>query len=257
MSRLAQTFALVGAVATVTLGGCNNVLGIDEAEPRPTVGISSHALEVPIRACNGPQPAACGACIATSCKNSRDKCLATNACREALNTYRKCLGAKCNDDSCLADLKAGPAKDLAGCALEGVECPACPAVTPLADICDLYCSCMEQPMPDSAGMDAAGQTCEQYDKDLLKDWTPGSHESCMAACLNLNDLTSTHCRWSHCELAQSGELGLHCGHAIDPVRCPLMLEVSSECKDRRINKWGCAKSDQCCSNRCVENICVD
>lgn len=255
MLRLARTLTLVAMLAVPTLVGCNSVLGIEEAHEREGGSISKE-LEVPIATCDGPQPASCASCIADSCKNSLDTCLTTTACRGALNDYRKCLGTKCSGDACLAALQAGPAGDLAGCALGATECPECPESTPLADICSLYCACMEAPMPASAGQDAVGQTCEQYNGSSLKDWTAGNLGSCLAACRSLKDPAAVHCRWSHCELAQSGELALHCGHAIGELRCPLHVEASASCKDKRINNWGCSSSAQCCSDHCANNICV-
>lgn len=256
MFRLAHSLATVGIFSALALVGCNAVLGIDEAHSRADdVGGVSKALEVPTDTCNGPQPASCATCIAGSCKNSLDTCLKAHDCREALNEYRKCLGAKCNVDSCSDGLQAGPARELAACALGATECPECSDTTPLADICALYCSCMEQPMPATAGPDA-GQTCEQYNGANLKDWAAGDNAACLAACRSLKDPAAIHCRWSHCELAQSGELGLHCGHAVGDSRCPLHVEATASCKDKRIDNWGCESSAQCCSDHCVNNICV-
>ena len=255
MSRMAHTLALLGSLSAVALIGCNGVLGIDEAHSRDSGSDSGQGLEVPIDACNGPQPAACGSCIAESCKNSLDTCLGSHECRMALNEYRRCLGTKCDNSACLVALQAGPAQDLAGCALDGPECPACPAATPLVDICELYCACMEQPLPQSAGA-PAGDTCEAYNGSSLKDWTAGSKQACLTACRGLKDPAAAHCRWSHCELAQGGELALHCTHAIGDSRCPLAVEASATCKDRRINNWGCETSAQCCSDHCASHICV-
>jgi hypothetical protein len=173
-----------------------------------------------------------------------------------LNDYRKCLGAKCDNAVCLDALATGPAHDLAACALDGLECPACPDVTPLADICELYCACMAQPLPPSAEA-MPDETCESYNGSSLKDWPAGSKEACLTACRGLKDPAAVHCRWSHCELAQGGELALHCMHAIDDVRCPLAVEANATCKDRRINNWGCESSAQCCSDHCASShICV-
>jgi hypothetical protein len=254
MSRLAHLLASAAVSATLALVGCNAVLGIDEATPRDDAGGASKALEVPIDTCDGPQPASCATCIAGSCKNSLDSCLKAHDCRQALNDYRKCLGAQCNDDACLAGLQAGPARDLASCALGATECPECPDATPLADVCALYCACMGQATPVTA--EAGGQTCEQYNGSSLKDWTAGDGASCLAACRSLKDPAAVHCRWSHCELAQSGELALHCGHAIGDARCPLHVAATAGCKDKRINNWGCATSAQCCSDHCDHNICM-
>lgn len=255
MFRLAQALALAAICSLPALVGCNAVLGIDEAHEREDGATSSKELEVPTDQCNGPQPAACGACIGTSCAVSLETCLKSHDCREALNQYRKCLGGKCDDSSCLVALRAGPARELAGCALNAAECPECPGATPLADICDLYCACMQQPMPASAGEPYVGKTCEQYNDTTLKDWIAGDRESCRVACRGLKDPAAAHCRWTHCELAQSSELALHCGHAIGESRCPLAADLDAECKDRRINGWGCDRSDQCCSDSCVGHVC--
>lgn len=256
MLRLAPALAILAIGSLPALIGCNAVLGIDEAHERDEGGGASKVLEVPIATCDGPQPASCASCIADSCKNSLDACLNTTPCRDALNEYRKCLGTKCNDGTCLAALHAGPASALADCALGANECPECPESTPLADICSLYCACMRQPMPLSAGVEAVGQTCEQYDGSSLKDWTAGDTNSCLATCRDLKDPAAVHCRWTHCELAQSGEKALHCGHAIGELKCPRHVQVTGSCKDKRVDNWGCSSDAQCCSNHCINNICA-
>jgi hypothetical protein len=255
MPRLAQALAVTGGFAVLALVGCNAVLGIDEAHSRDEGFTSGKGQEVPSDKCNGPQPVACATCITTNCPGARDDCLASHDCREALDTYRKCLGSSCDDASCLAALQAGPARALAGCALSTTECPECPQATPLVDVCELYCACMQQPMPESAGAPYVGQTCEQYNGTSLKEWAAGDREACKTACRGLNDPAAAHCRWTHCELSQSTEKAFHCGHAIGDSRCPLAVNLDAGCKDRRITGWGCDRSEQCCSDTCSGHIC--
>jgi len=256
MLRFGQALVLAAGVASLSLGGCNAVLGIDEAHDRDTGTVASK-LEIPIAKCDAPMPAGCSTCLEMNCGNFRKSCLASHDCREALNDYRSCLGAGCNNNSCLDALTMGPAAQLAGC-MQGDECKsACAPLSPLAEMCDLYCACMEAPLPASAGV-PAGNTCETVDGVSLKDWVAGDTGGCKARCEQMNDLPSVHCRWSHCELAQSGEVAGHCGHAISEGNCPLHVQVNAACKDRKITGWGCQRDDECCGH-CdkTTNFCAD
>ena len=51
MLRFGQALVLAAGVASLSLGGCNAVLGIDEAHDRDTGTVASR-LEVPIAACD-------------------------------------------------------------------------------------------------------------------------------------------------------------------------------------------------------------
>jgi hypothetical protein len=258
MFRFAQAFALSGCCAVLLLGGCNSVLGIEEAHDRDA-GSSTGPLEVPVASCDAPK-GDCSSCFVSAtpgvgepapCATSWGNCVADKDCRTDLNEYRGCLGGKCSNKACSAQLKTTLGQDLAKCVT--TECKQCDGASAWASMCDLYCACMEAPLPATAG----AATCEAYDtasKELM--WPMGSTAECTKACLALKDLTSVNCRWSHCELAVLGETPQHCEHAVSSDRCPLGRTIDGQCTTKRLDGWGCESSTQCCSNDCNANhIC--
>lgn len=227
-------------------GGCNAVLGIEEAHDRGSL-MSTIKQAVPLKSCDAPR----GECAADLAKgNAFANCLTTHDCRAALNDYRECLGSSCNHAGCLDAMKGGPADSVANWVK--VESATCVDNSSLAGICDLYCACMEQPLP-------SGSSCAAFDGPDLP-WAPLSGDSlanrvaCKSHCMTL-DLTSAHCRWSHCELANNGESASHCQHAVNEVNCPVKPKI--ECTDRRPGGWGCQMDEQCCSAACNNNFCAD
>jgi hypothetical protein len=251
MLRSIHVFAFAGAFAAVALVGCNAVLGIDEAESRDD-GDPLHptSQSIPVAGCDKPGTD-CGGCVSGS--TAFTNCLSNHDCRKALDEYRACLGSKCSGGACFDALKAGAGKLVAD--VVQAECPMCEGSSPLADMCDLYCACMEQTLPSLAGVPADGKTCETYNQAL--DWPAADLAACKMACANLarTDIASVHCRWGHCELATNGETRGHCLHAIDQSICPLAATPNPDCKDRKLAGWACDGPQDCCSNHCVGNIC--
>ena len=248
MSSFARALIAFGGAFGLLLGGCNAVLGIDEARPREGGGPATGRLAVPVKSCNAPLPA-CGTCATSGdqCGPVVAACLDLQECREAVNQYRACLGSKCSDDAegtCFAELEAGVAGDVAQC-IAG-ECGSCVGKSPLVDMCDLYCACMEQEC----------ETVLQSEGKLT--WQPGNPASCRQICLTLNDLPSTHCRWTHCEIKKLTGSPRHCGHAVSEQNCPTAISVAAQCTDRSLTGWACGGNQDCCSNNCGDDhICAD
>jgi len=250
MSRLPNTLALVGALATFALVGCNAVLGIDEAHSRDDGTPRSTTQLIPVPGCETPTTD-CASCVSGSVAFA--DCLKDHACRKALDGYRACLGSKCDAGACFDTLLAGPGSLVADF-VRG-ECAECEGVTPLASMCDLYCACMEQILPPpTAGALPDGATCETA---AVAPWEAGQLAQCKAACDELakRDVASVNCRWGHCELAANGENRGHCGHAIDSSICPEAVKPNASCTDRSLPGWACDRSQDCCSNHCTGNIC--
>lgn len=236
MARLAFGLLLAGGIASMLLGGCNAVLGIEEATLRDEGSTDSGALTIPIASCNEPKQN-CGTCAASQCAATYPSCEADRECRDKLDDYRACLGSSCGESGCIAVLKGvGKSGDLASCV--EVECPGCVDTSPLASICELYCSCMLSDCSTVSGLNVP--------------WTPANEMlSCMAQCNSLG-LASAHCRFTHCQLRK--ESAAHCSHAIDEGTCPKDAIAGSDCS-LRAKGWGCREGAQCCSNSCRNNIC--
>lgn len=254
IQRIAIASLFAAALAT---GGCNAVLGIDEAHDREAGSSGNHTQLLPTATCARPH----GNC--TTCFNDSKayvSCLASHDCREALDEYRQCLGSSCHNDGCLEILRGGPGRMVADW-VTSESCSDCVDSSPLTDTCDLYCACMEQVLPETAGDNAVGKTCESFDGSELP-WMPvgnpaGDLAACKAACKDLDPAT-VHCRWGHCELANSGELANHCHHAVDDTFCPNKITANASCTDRRLGGFACPNGDQqCCSGTCIEKICSD
>lgn len=217
---LLQRLAILGSFATLLAsGGCNAVLGIEEAYDRNASSSVNHAQLLPTGTCAKPH-GNCTSCFDDS--NAFASCLASHDCRKALDEYRQCLGSACHQAGCLDALKAGAGRMVADW-VKTEGCTDCVDGSPLADMCDLYCACMEQAMPKTAGTNAEGKTCESFNGSELP-WLPagnpaGDRAACKAACKEI-DPASIHCRWSHCELANGGELANHCRHSISDSFCP-------------------------------------
>lgn len=250
MSRLAYTIALLGCVSPLALVGCNAVLGIDEAHSRDQGTVSSTIQVIPVAGCDAPTTE-CATCVSGS--RAFQECLADHDCRKALDVYRACLGSKCDGDTCFEKLQASAGQPVADY-VRG-ECPQFENVTPLVSVCDLYCACMGQVLPpDIEGGVSDGLTCETF---AGAPWTAGNLVECKNNCETLakTDLASVNCRWGHCELAASGELRTHCGHAIDSSICPVAVVPNANCTDRSLSGWACERAQDCCSNHCAGHIC--
>jgi hypothetical protein len=249
MSRVAYSLAVAGALAALSLIGCNAVLGIDEAHSRDSAVSNSKSLVIPAEGCDIPQTE-CAKCVSGS--NALISCMGDHDCRKSLDAYRQCLGSKCENVACFDALSVS-----AGSAVADVvhaECPVCEGTSPLASMCNLYCACMQQTLPTPAGAVADGMTCEAFNDAASLPWAAGTLVACTDACKKL-DLASLNCRWSHCELANNGETRAHCQHAISEVSCPLAVAADADCTDKKPFGWGCDVSKDCCSNRCIGNIC--
>lgn len=249
MFRLAQALALVATFSLPALVACNAVLGIDEAHERDDSSSTSTSLVIPAEGCNTPQTE-CATCVSGS--NAFVACMGDHTCRKSLDTYRQCLGTKCDNPACFDSFAKS-----AGSAVADVvhaECPICEGSSPLASMCNLYCACMQQALPTQPGMLADGKSCESYNDPTQLPWSAGTVTACTDACKKL-DLASLNCRWSHCELATNGETRSHCQHAISEASCPLSIVANNDCRDRKPFGWGCDSANECCSNRCVGEIC--
>ncbi|HVY28859.1 MAG TPA: hypothetical protein VHB79_20020 [Polyangiaceae bacterium] len=252
--RVALVSLLAAALAS---GGCNAVLGIDEAHDRNAGGGSNHSQLIPTATCASPH-GNCATCFDGS--KSYTDCLANHDCRKALDDYRQCLGFSCHEDGCLDALELNAGRAVADW-VTTESCTDCVDNSPLADMCDLYCACMEQVLPASAvGADMQSKTCESFNGSELP-WTSTGNASadrvaCKTACKAL-DAGSVHCRWSHCELANSGELASHCRHAVSDTFCPKKTTANADCTDRALGGWGCHQDTDCCSGTCTEHICAD
>jgi hypothetical protein len=235
-------------------GGCNAALGIEEAHERSSTS-SLKNQSAPLSTCDGPLRS-CGACVDS--ENATAACLGSHDCRKALDDYRQCLGSSCNREGCFTVLKASAGQAVA--AVVAAECSDCADTSPLATTCDLYCACMEQKLPDTAGSSAAGKSCAVFDGGTLP-WTltgdaSTDHLACKAACQKI-DLVSLSCRWGHCELAQSGESATHCNHAVSEVNCPAHIALDANCTDRKLGGFACVLDGECCSGSCVNNFCSE
>jgi hypothetical protein len=246
MLRPAHYLALLGSLSAIALGGCNSVLGIDEAHSNDDGAMASSVLTIPIVSCQAPSPD-CAACVAGT--NAYAECLSTQDCRKALDGYRACLGSQCDNAACFDALAATTASKVAD--VVRTECKQCVGKKPLASICELYCRCMQQPLPPQPPATAPdGETCETWVK------APSAGAACIQACETLaaTDPASISCRWSHCELAVGRESRIHCSHAIDFSICPPKV-VAGVCKNRSLRSWACLEDKDCCSGSCVNNFC--
>jgi len=240
-----RTSRVVFVLGLGLAGGCNAALGIDEAVPRDTQANLSQ--EVPVSECNMPSTS-CAKCFDDNCGKALGDCLGDQACRKVLNAYRSCLGASCNNTGCLELLQ--PVSELLGDCIQ-TECWDCMG-KPIVEMCDLYCACMQDQLPKSS------ETCESYDLSQGQDppsWSAGDLATCQVECQKLS-LTSASCRWSHCELAVSGEVPTHCRHAVSSLNCPLQQELGT-CTDRRPGGFGCTAPSDCCSGVCANHFCAN
>jgi hypothetical protein len=250
MLSLARTLMVLGAVALVATGGCNSVLGIDEAHlneassggSSSNAGGSTRVTAPPAKNCFEPTKA-CSDCLATQdCTDAKNACLASASCRAGLNTYRGCLGTQCADPDgkCLADFSALESRlnpgsiGLAACVQNtcATECKG----MPLVNLCELYCSCMA---PNCTG-------------ELALAGTPLN--DCMTMCAAVTPADTT-CRWTHCEIAPAHPNMGHCGHAVGQLVCNATTTISHTCQGKSQSSYACDTGDDCCSGKCNHNIC--
>lgn len=240
MARLASLILSGLAGAASLLGGCNAVLGIDEAqllEPAGPQGPGSRPGVIPITSCQLPT-SSCERCLAQGdCEAPKQLCLENRACRTGLNNHRVCLTSGCTDpdNKCFDGLKQVEAssgfpseRTFTGCVSE--LCSADCAGSPLASPCDLYCGCM------------------------LSNCGISDRNECLAACAGLSVATVL-CRLTHCNAAPDDPLGNHCGHAVGETHCTGAVSVVPGCTDRNQDSSFCTSDDDCCSRVCRNNAC--
>ena len=242
---------LTGWLALSALSGCNEVLDIEQAQPRGvgaagkgsgTSGAgsgntSSSNTPVPKATCNEPLKS-CSQCIASKCPTDRLTCLQNGDCRYALDEYRSCLGATCTDtqDLCAESFletgrQLGTSGQLAKCAT--VDCAAECQNSPLATTCELYCSCMT---------------------DNCSSELPNSN-GCLADCMANITLENVECRFLHCVIAKEHPSGSHCQHALGMLN-NCVGAVNLDCGTKRPAKWACKDNTDCCSGECADtNLC--
>ena len=253
MARLMQAFVLNLGIAVAVLGGCNAVLGIEEAQLREGEGSGGSAsggpsdspnatpqLEI---ACTAPDTA-CTACLAKNCIDEKVRCLADSSCRFGLKSFRVCLGSQCSDTSgtCLNKLTTLEDSlypgDLTLAACASIECSAECANMPLVGPCDLYCGCMA-PV-------CAGELAAQPHSALGAE--------CMTECEKQTP-GDINCRWTHCEVAIDRPDEGHCGHAIGQANCNPNVSVVNTCRDKSQTSFACKVGADCCSGKCTRNVC--
>lgn len=250
-----------GAVLAFALGGCNAVMGIDEAELRTdeagggTSGAAGSAMFSPESrastqlSVNCAQPtAACATCMAGSdCESDRARCLESTECRNALNQYRICLGTQCLDagSQCLQRFQAFentlfPGRlGFAGCV--AAQCAAECAHVPLATPCELYCSCMN---PGCAA-------------ELAQELPPTKAitAECMAQCESDPAPDLINCRWTHCERSFERPNEGHCLHALGQGNCNANVSIINTCTDKSQTSFACKVGQDCCSGKCTRDVC--
>jgi hypothetical protein len=233
MARFICALVLTSSAAAFLLGGCNAVLGIEEAHLRSDgsggSSTNSSRVRIPPATCNEPT-SACRDCVGGTELND---CLANIPCRERLDDYRACLGAGCKDPEGLCWAELTSTNDNLSFFLEN-DCADRCLGSPIVSTCDLYCACM--PVNCSTALGGA---------------------DCMAECTNnlSKDLTVLSCRLGHCQVAGIHPEEGHCDHAVGKLGfCP-SRDVRNTCTDKSQSNFACEKPSDCCSGQCDGNIC--
>jgi hypothetical protein len=216
------------ALALALLAGCNAVLGIEEAHLSQNVGegsLPNKPVVIPNANCDAPV-SDCGSCLSANCAAALDADLTTKPGRDALVTYRACLGTDCADsDEACGEALLESGSELVTCA--ATDCRDECSASSLASTCKIYCTCM--------GMNCAGSAA-------LTD--------CEAQCMG-EDLADVGCRLTHCEYSPlSSTPDLHCGHAEGVGQCTGTGSITPTCTDRKIPGWICYDNAECCSGDC-------
>lgn len=256
---MANRFTSIGVALSAwlgvsLLGGCNAVLGIEEAQPRESGGgtgggsvggtVSPGAPYTGSQSCTTLDPK-CAACVTASCSQSNQNdvnlCLQDAECRATLDRYAACLGHTCNANAgqCFESLLVIGAKvSVPDCIIK--NCATYCARSPVYSPCELYCSCM-------------GADCPSR----LTDGTFSGMDDCVTKC-NLLQASSPElvtCRRTHCEIAglYPNELQ-HCDHAVGLsglcAAQSLDTAVRTTCTDKSLVSFACSQPSDCCSGSC-------
>jgi hypothetical protein len=212
------------------LGGCNAVLGIEEAQVDNTVGALSCQLpdERPIDRCESTLE--CETCLRSCRAGEIRECIDAEDCRKGLVDHRVCVRDDCQDEdgrctTCLA-AKTGPGC-LADCA------PEC-AGGEIVSLVELFCTCMDTKCAGTLG-GPVGE-CRTLHADT-PDW-------------------ELECLISHCELADTG--AIHCQHSGEGAgrQCRTMVQVPDDCDaSKGLEGYGCERNTDCCSTFCDDHVC--
>jgi len=241
-----------GWLALCALGGCNEVLDIEQATldsggstGSAGAGAATGSGDVTLQIFNAqcqPKtfPDACTACLKDNCGDLNiSLCLADKSCRVALGQYSTCLGPTCNSKQgeCLDGQLITPTQQFA---LECVgKCSSECSGTPFLSTCQLYCGCMV-----SNCTTRVPPSDQAHYADL---------KTCVAYCEGL-DPTLVNCRWSHCERAPDDLKFNHCEHADGIGQCASvdMSPAPADCTTKTKSKPGfyCDKPEDCCTNKC-------
>jgi hypothetical protein len=230
---------------TLLLGGCNAVLGIEEAheggdQEEVSAAPGTRVTTPLVPACQDPSPT-CAACMATDCaKLPKTECLGDQTCRLALNSYRVCLGSACQDSAgdCKQALTTAEGRSRATKMLSGVQgfaecvdgtCQSACKDSALVTSCELYCACMTA-------------NCKVADAACVADCTSQKPADVL-------------CRWTHCEMASADPTGDHCNHAKGINFCQTNTVYNAPCKDRSQDTFACTNNGDCCSNICDHHVC--
>jgi hypothetical protein len=231
--RVARSLLLCLALSPA----CTQVLGLERAqldEHGAAGSGASGSVQRPRAACQEAPGPDCAQCLAESCRGAEQSCAADTACRLELDRYAVCVGATCDaskQEDCSFDFTdPGLSQCITACAGE------CGARNPLSQ-CELYCACMT---------------------NLCESELPRLGADCVATCEAL-PAEVRDCRRDHCEIAQYDTS--HCLHASDAQHvCLSHDELSAEdrsvCTDGKESTWGCERSSECCSEACLDGVCM-
>lgn len=141
---------------------------------------------------------ACWDCTAQACCNEFAACLEDVACNSALQGYNECLADPPSDGSSCGEIhaaKSGKFLALSQCVILSTCAEPCDAY-PLGNLCEPYCSCMDE-------------SCSAFIEDKA---------ACLASCPSLS-LEQVRCRTLHCTFAAT-DAAMHCPHALGQSVCP-------------------------------------
>lgn len=243
-------------LASIPLGACNAVLGIDEAQLQSSAGGSSSGAPSSgsfdpgspvtpqvVAGCVAPT-GECRGCFESDCAAPRQQCLANPECRAALKAYRVCIGSQCQDrdGSCKERLQrfesqSFPAAERFSDCVFGA-CPSECMNQPLVSPCELYCSCM-------------GTTC-RAELQANRPTTPWLGADCVAKCEEAQSAGDVTCRLTHCEAHLAAPSFGHCYHALGEGTCVSGATAKNTCTDptKQQSSFKCDKGSECCSNIC-------
>jgi hypothetical protein len=237
MQRGLKGAAKAAWLLLTALAGCNAVLGIEEAHlsdgPPQNSSTANPVSYAAITTCDSPAPE-CEDCMTGVCSSFLQQAMLTPTNRMALNDYRACLGARCEDTQSFGCLEAMKERHtdlfVLGTCVE-MNCPNCKG-RPLVPTRALYCQCMSQHCGQGVQNDLGGD-CDAN------------------ATTNLEDLS---CRHKHCENAPL-DFAAHCAHALGQQgMCPPPT-VANSCETAGKTGWFCSENSECCSRDCQNRSC--